>query len=140
MFRSSLQPIWDLTIHPLRANILTSTHFLLQSIWDPPIQTPLEPSILAGTPPRVHPLWDSASLLEHRSVSTLIPFVTAQSTASRYCPLWTFLFGLSLKIFKTRLLKRGFHTLIKNVSFSSPTDAGSHNYGGVKCVIKAPKA
>ena len=34
---------------------------------------------------------------------------------------------LSLKVFKTCLLGRGFHTLIKNVSFSSPTDVGSHN-------------
>jgi len=31
-----------------------------------------------------------------------------------------FHFGLPLKIFKTRLLGRGFHTLIKKVSFSSP--------------------
>ena len=36
------------------------------------------------------------------------------------------LFGRSFKVFKTRLLERGFHTLIKNVSFSSPTDVGSH--------------
>ena len=48
-------------------------------------------------------------------------------TASRYYPLWAFPFGLSLKVFKTRLLGRGFHTLIKGVSFSSPTDVGSHN-------------
>ena len=39
----------------------------------------------------------------------------------------SFPFGLALKIFKTRLLGRGFHTLIKSVSFSSPTDVGSHN-------------
>ena len=37
------------------------------------------------------------------------------------------LFGLSLEVFKTRLLWRGFHTLIKGVSFSSPTDVGHHN-------------
>ena len=37
------------------------------------------------------------------------------------------LFGLSLKVFKTRLLERGFHTLIKNTSFSSLNDVGSHN-------------
>ena len=30
------------------------------------------------------------------------------------------------KVLKTRLLRRGFHTLIKGVSFSS-TDVGSHN-------------
>ena len=36
---------------------------------------------------------------------------------------------LLLKIFKTRLLEKSFHTLIKNVSFSSPTDVGSHSDG-----------
>ena len=34
---------------------------------------------------------------------------------------------VSLTIFKTRLLGRGFHTLIRNVSFPSPTKVGSHN-------------
>ena len=29
--------------------------------------------------------------------------------------------------FKMRLLRRGFHTLIRNASFASPTDVGSHN-------------
>ena len=48
-------------------------------------------------------------------------------TANRYCPLWVFPFGLTLKVFKTRLLGRGFHALIKSVSFSSPTDVGCHN-------------
>ena len=37
------------------------------------------------------------------------------------------LFELPLKVFKTRLLGRGSHTLIKNVLFSSPTDVRSHN-------------
>ena len=37
-------------------------------------------------------------------------------------------FGLPLKVFKTHLLERGFHTLINNVSFSSPTNVGSHNF------------
>ena len=42
------------------------------------------------------------------------------------------LFGLSLlgfpsRFVKTCLLRRDFHTLIKNVSFSSPTNVGSHN-------------
>ena len=36
------------------------------------------------------------------------------------------LFGLSLKVFKTRMLGRGFHSLIKNVSFPSPINVGSH--------------
>ena len=34
---------------------------------------------------------------------------------------------VSFTIFKTCLLGRGFHTLIKNVLFPSPTDMGSHN-------------
>ena len=37
------------------------------------------------------------------------------------------LFGLSPRGFKTRLLRRGFHTLIRNVSFPSPTNVGYHN-------------
>ena len=44
-----------------------------------------------------------------------------------YCDLWTFCFKLILKIFKTCMYGRGFHTLIKGVSFSSPTDVGSYN-------------
>ena len=40
-------------------------------------------------------------------------------------------FGLFLmsssQSFKTCMLGRGFHTLIRNVSFPSPTDVGSHN-------------
>ena len=44
-----------------------------------------------------------------------------------------FSFGPSLKVFnKTRLLGRGFHSLIKHTSFPSPTDVGSHtNFSGV---------
>ena len=53
--------------------------------------------------------------------------VTAKPTASRYCPLWAFPFGLPLKVFKTCLLGRDFHTLLRSVSFSSPTDVGSYN-------------
>ena len=37
------------------------------------------------------------------------------------------LFQLSRKVFKTHLLGRGFHTLIKNASFSSTIDVRSHN-------------
>ena len=48
--------------------------------------------------------------------------VIVKPTASRYCPLWVFSFELPLKVFKTCLLERDFHTLIKNDSFSSPTD------------------
>ena len=50
-----------------------------------------------------------------------------KSTASRYCPLWPIAYHRQPHSFKTRLLGRGFHTLIRNVSFPSPTDVGSHN-------------
>ena len=40
-------------------------------------------------------------------------------------PLWAFPFRLPLKVLKC--VGRGFHTLIRNVSFPSPTDMGSHN-------------
>ena len=43
-----------------------------------------------------------------------------------YCPLWAFPFRLPLKVCKTCLLGRGFHTFINGVSFSSPTEVGYH--------------
>ena len=125
MFRSPPQPMWDLTIHsPSGPSVLTDTRSLLQSMWDPSIHP------LVGTPARVHPLQGSASLLAHHTVSgfgTICNGPSLLSTASKYCPLWIFPFRFSLKVFKTRVLGRGFLTLIKNVSFSSPTDMGSHN-------------
>ena len=48
------------------------------------------------------------------------------SGASIYCPLWS-PFWASTQGFKTRMLERGFHTLIKNASVSSLTNVGSHN-------------
>ena len=56
MLRSSLQPMWDLITHPLGPNVLGGARSLLQSMWDPPIHSPLWPSVLTGTLPRVHPL------------------------------------------------------------------------------------
>ena len=44
----------------------------------------------------------------------------SKRTTSRYCPLWTFSFGLSLKVFKMRMIGRGFHTLIDVVSYIPP--------------------
>ena len=84
--------------------VLADTHSPLQSMWDLTIHPLSGPSVLAGTPPSV---WHCNS-----SSPLLVNF---------------FLFGLSLKVFKTRLLGRSFHTLIKNVSFSSPNNVRSHN-------------
>ena len=67
------------------------------------------------------PLRGSASSLAHCLVSGSDTIYNSQS------PLLADIvfFGLSLKVFKTSLLGRGFHTLIKNALFSSPTDVKS---------------
>ena len=63
-------------------------------------------------------------LLGHRAVASKLN--RYKLTARRYCHFLAFLFGFSLKVFKTRL-KRGFHTLLKNVSFPFTTHVESHN-------------
>ena len=40
-----------------------------------------------------------------------------KSTGSGYCPLWPFPFELPLKVFKTRILGRGLHNLLKKFFF-----------------------
>ena len=68
------------------------------------------------------PLWDSAFSLAHSTVSGSDTICNSTSP-----PLSDIvLFRLPLNVFKTRLLGRGFHTLTKNASFSSPSDARSH--------------
>ena len=89
--------------------------------------TPFGASVLAATPPSVYPFGAQSPCWHIVMCLALIPFVIVKATTSRYCPLWTFSFGLPLKVFKTRLLGRGFHILIKNVLFPSTTDVGSHN-------------
>ena len=54
-------------------------------------------------------------------------FLLEKLNAHRLLLTYTFLFGLSLVVFKMRLLRICFHTLIENGSFSSLTDVGSHN-------------
>ena len=103
--------------------VLTGTRSLLQSMWD-----------LQSTS-----LQDPTTLLAHRLVSTpfgaqppcwhiawcltLIPFIAAQTYREQILSSLGFPFQGS---FKTRLLRGGFYTLTKNVSFSSPTDVRSH--------------
>ena len=107
---------------PSEPKVLASTRSLLQSMWDPSIHPPSGPSVLTSTPPRVHPLLGLASLLTHRLMSDYDTICNSPSP-----PLANIaLFRLSLEVSKTHLLGRGLHILIKNVSFSSPTDAGSH--------------
>ena len=116
MFRFLSQSMWDLIIHPPSGpSVLVVTRSLLQSMWDPPNPP------LAGTPPRVYSPSGLSFLLAHRSVSGSDILCNGPSQ-----PLAHIVHGLPLKVFKTRLLEWGFHTVIKNASFSSPTHVESH--------------
>ena len=119
MFRYPPQPMWDLTIHlPSVPSVFAGTRSLLQSMWDPPIYHLQGPASLMAHCLVSTPLQGSASSLAHRTVSGSDTICNSPSP-----PLADIvLFGLSLKVFKTRLQGRGFYTLIKNVSLSSPTD------------------
>ena len=111
--RSSLQSMWNLTIHPPRG--LSILSFLspidVESHNPPPsfgTQRPRWHSFLSPIDVESHnspPLRGPASSLAHRLVSGSNIICNSPSP----------------------LLVRGFHTLIKNISFSSPTDMGSHN-------------
>ena len=99
------------------------------------------PSILAGTPPSVHPLRDSVFSLAHHPMSGSDTICNSSNS-----PLTDIvLLGLSLKVFKTHLLGRFLHpykecffapptwdltiSLMHHLctSFPSPIDVGSHN-------------
>ena len=128
MFHSPPQLMWDLTIHPpSEPNVLASTRSLLQSMSDPPFHLLQGPVSLLAHPLMSTPLRGLVSLLAHRPVFGSDTICHSQSP-----PLADiFLFWLSLsnfpsRFFKTCLLGRSFHTLIKNVSFSSPTEVRSH--------------
>ena len=127
MFRSPPQPMWDLTIHPL---------------WGPASSLALIPfSNQRGTPTKSTPLQGPVSLLAYRLVPTPFQGLASSlahrpvSSSDTICngpspPLSDIIFfGLFLKVFKRRLLERGFHTFTKGVSFSSPTDVGSYSKG-----------
>ena len=115
--------MWDLTFHPpSRPSVLVGTRSLLQSMWDPPIHLLRGPSSLLAHRLMSTPFQGSASSLTHRPV-----FNSDTICNSPSLPLADIVLGLPLKVFKMPLLGRGFHTLINNASFSSPTDVGSHS-------------
>ena len=104
MLRFPLQPMWDLTIHPLGDPMSSLSHC--------PMSTPqgeergfhtLIKNVSFPSPAIVgsHNLGGLTSSLSHRPTST------------------------------PQGEERGFHTLIKNASFSSPAIVGSHNLGGL---------
>ena len=111
----------------LRPSVLACTLFLLPSMWDLQSIPLWGPASLLAHCLVSTPLRGSASSLTHRLVSGFDPIYNSPSP-----PLVDIiLFGLSLSGFpsrflKTRLLGRDFHTLIKNASFFSPTNVGSH--------------
>ena len=124
----SPQPMWDFTIHlPSGPNVLVGTRSLLQSMWDPTKFT-----LLRGQHPwhiaSCHLLWGSASSLAHRLVFDSDSICNGPSPPLADIVLFgLFPFGFPLKVIKTCLLGRDFHTLIKGVSFSSLINVGSHN-------------
>ena len=95
-------------------------HFLLQSKWDLPIYSLRgRASLLTHClcPPTL-----GLNLVAGTSPDVLLYTKRPKLTATRYYPLWGFLFRASLKIFKKPQLAGGFHTLVKGVSFFSLTD------------------
>ena len=89
---------------------------------------PLVDIVLFGLPLKIsHPYKEWFVLLPNRCGISLAYHPVSGSNTSPCPPLVDIvLFGLPLKIFKICLLGRGFHTFIKNDSFSSLTDVGSH--------------
>ena len=55
------------------------------------------------------------------------PAYHSVSDSDTICPLWLVTYHGQPHGFKTCLLERGFHSLVSNVLFLSPTDVGSHN-------------
>ena len=50
-----------------------------------------------------------------------------QGQRTQYCQLWLVMYRRQFNDFKTRLLGKSFHTLIRNASFPSITNVESHN-------------
>ena len=117
--------MWDITIHPLSgSSVLAGTRSFLQSMWDHHQIHPFQglTHCLMSTPfGEQSPRWHIAQWL------ALIPFVTAQVPVYCYQILSSLGFSfLAFKVFKTYLPRKGFHTLINSVLFSSPTNVGYH--------------
>ena len=95
MYRSSLQPMWNLTIHPLHDPSSSLAQCTVPTFL-------LRLNVFASTPPSVHPLRGSASSLAHHPVfgSDTICYRSNPPLAN------IVLFGLSLKVFKTYKLER----------------------------------
>ena len=130
--------MWDLTIHPPSGpSVLAGTRSFLQSMWDPHQIHPLRgPTSLLAHHLVSTPLWGTASSLTHHPVSG--SDTNCNDSGPQLADI--VLFGLPLKVFKTCLLGRGFHTLKRvfrsPLSFSSPTNVGSYTLSFVlSCLL-----
>ena len=79
----------------------------------------------------IHPPWSPTSSLAHRSVSGFNTICNRPNPLLADIVLFSLSFWASPQSFKTHLIGSGFHTLIRNASFSSPTNVGSHGDSGV---------
>ena len=106
----SLQPIRDLTIHPFRGG---------PRMFCSPLQQIRDLTIHPFRGPRPH--WRTWPVSSYNTIcNSLSPLLTDIVRFALLCIV------ISLTVFKTSLLWRGFYTLINNVSFSFPTNVGSH--------------
>ena len=91
----------------------------------PELLTVILPQSLKKQPPESQELLSKVSLIAYKNLyfTYLCERYQLNSVCSCSSSLWA-LFGFPSRSFKTRLLGKGFHTLIKGVSFSSPTNVG----------------
>ena len=119
--------MWDLSIHLPSGPASSLALVLFSNRCGTSQSTPFGTQCPCWHTTSFHPLQSSTSSLAYQPVFDSDPICNKpKPTTSRDCPLWAFPFGLPLKVFKTRLLERSFHTFINNASFSSPTNVGSH--------------
>ena len=112
---------------PSRPSVLAVTRSLLQLMRDPPIHPPLDPASLLVHHLVSTPFLGSASSLAHRLVSGSDTICNGPSPPLANVVLFgVFLSSFLSMILKHCLLGKDFHTRIKNVSFSFPTDVGSY--------------
>ena len=113
---------------PLGPSVPTGTRSFLQSMWDPyQIHPPSGPAFLLAHRLVSTPLRGTTSSLAHHPVSGSDSICNGPSPPLVDIVLFRLsLSSFPLRFFKTRLLGRGFHTLIKGVSFSFQTDVGYH--------------
>ena len=95
---------------PSGPSVLVGTHYLLQSMWDLPIHLPSRPSVLAGTPPHVHPP-SGFSLLAGTLLHVDI-ICNSPSPPLAYIVLFGFSLLVFSQIFRTRLLVGGFYIVV----------------------------